>query len=242
MALCLFMLTSCGVRYKFKTEGLTEKDSSYLVTRSGQKIEAAKIVVKTTKVKVDGQEYPTGDLKAIKSKKMYFVVNKGEVYAVEMYGKINLMFQYSYGTSYSPTYTPGTSAYNVFGPGGSHQVLIKNYFLQKRDSTDIVDASHAHYIDYVSDNEHALRIARGSYGWRYANYAAAGVFAVGTLYYGLKLYQVSQNSDAQIGSGSYGLLAAGAAIPVYIATHIIANHKFNRAIRVYNKEALSAAE
>jgi hypothetical protein len=254
VALCLVTLTSCNRKFNFVTKGLPETDSSYLVTTDGKHINASIIEVsRSGKLTVDGQERSLDDLSAIKSKKMYFGVKEGDVYAGEVYGKICLLYKMEMGTSYVGSaantpgygtgYTPGYGTGYGGAPGmsGYQRTVKKVEYLQKRGSTDIDRFNAGTLVDYVSDNEAALSKAKGGRTWQIASYVPAAGFAGGVIWTFVDLLKGSKTDDVTPNLGP-PLLLAGVSLPVYIVTGSVANHKLHKAIKIYNSTPNDAAQ
>ncbi|RKR81120.1 hypothetical protein BDD43_1264 [Mucilaginibacter gracilis] len=228
--------TSCNPKYRFVTHGLREVDSSYVITKKGERINAASVIVKRRTLTVDGKEMSLQGLSAIKSKKMYFVINDDELYFGEIYGKINMIYKIVYGYSYNGGAAYGTggvagSGYGGVSGNGYQRNATRVYYLQKQGSADIDKLNKGVLLDYLSDNDEALHKARGAYAWRYASYGAAAAFATGVVLTGVNLINSKDGSSHPIGTP---LAIAGAALPVYFVTSGIADHKIKKAIYIYN--------
>jgi hypothetical protein len=236
MASFVLLFTSCSSRYKFVTEGLPEKDSSYVVTTSGKRVDATDIVVKPNKLTVDKQIYSLDSLTAIKSKKMYFAVNDGKLHLADMYGKINLLYTLSYGTSYTPGYAGGGGSMGgMSGSHGSYQTTVtKTLYLQKQGSTDVDKAKHSVVISYLSDNEEALAKVRGSYAWTYVGYAGWVTAATGLI---LCFATAAKNANTDSPGKSLGLPLSllGGGFVGFAVSSSISNHKFKKAFKIYNR-------
>jgi len=224
----LFVLSSCTTRYKFTTKGLNETDSSYLVTKEGKHISANDIAVRPSGVKVDNKYYPMGDIVAVKSKKMYFVMDGGTIYLTEIYGKINLLYTLSYN------HTNGTGSFAGAGMGmnggtPSSTTVSKNYYLQKQGSNNVDRLTRATFLEYVGDNEEALSMAKAHYIWNYTTYASFAGFGVGAIL-------LVKSVAADNGSGNYKgpLLLIGGSAVAHVVLGSIANHKLKGAILTYN--------
>ncbi len=231
-AFCLLTLTSCSRKFNFTTKGLTETDSSYLVTTDGKHIDASVIEVRTNnELKVDGQVRSLDDLSAIKSKKMYFGIKDGNVYAGEIYGKICLLYKMEMGPM---TYSQG--GYGGVGNGGTwSQHPSKVEYIQKKGSADIDKLNNATLIDYVSDNDGALSKAKGAKTWQLVSIVPAVGFAGGIVWSFVDLLKLAKTTGETANLGP-PLLLVGVSLPVYIATTVVANHKLHKAIKIYNKQ------
>jgi hypothetical protein len=229
-------LTSCNPKYRFVTKGLREKDSSYVINSKGERINAAEVVVRRKTLTVDGKEMSLGGLSAIKSKKMYFAVSDGKLYFGEVYGKINMLYEVKYDVMYTNNGFAGGNSYAGGGyglHGGSYQTTARKvYYLQKQGSANIDKLNRAVLMDYVADNEDALRTAKASYAWKYGSYIPALGFVTGVVWAATKAVNNKDNS----GSASLGapLALAGISLPLYLISGNLANHKLKKAIYIYN--------
>jgi hypothetical protein len=228
IALCLFVLTSCSSRYRFVTKGLSETDSSYLITKAGKRIDANEIVVKPRKLKVDGQTYPIGDLSVIKSKKMYFVIHDGKLYLTEMYGKINLLYTLSYTTTYSTSnYAAGSGMSGMNNMSTTN--VTKSYYLQKQGSATVDRLTRGTFLDYVSDNPDALAKAKAHYTWQYTTYVSFVAGAASMIYL---VKSVDSNSTFSSLQKPLGALVGSFVLHGVLSS--IADHKLHKAIEIYN--------
>lgn len=215
-------LTSCNPKYRFVTRGLREVDSSYVINKQGKRIDAANIEVRQTTLTVDGKPTSLDGLSAIKSKKMYFVVNDGTLYFGEIYGKINMLYKLVYVS----TYTAGTGA-----GSGYHQSRQKVYYLQKDKSATIDKLNKGVLFDYLADNEDALSKAKGAYAWRYGSYAGLAGFATGVIWTGVNLLNAKDGATPKLGAP---LILAGVSYPTYIVAAAVSSHKLKKSIVIYN--------
>ena len=241
LACCLLILASCSTKFRFVTKGLREQDSSYYITNNGKRVNATNIEVRPRKVTVDKQIISLDSITAIKSKKMYFSVSDGTLYLCQIYGKMNLLYKLIHTTEfvYGTNTVGGFGATGAYGSmGGSYQPRVsKVYYIQKAGSTDIDRLNHANFISYVSDNDEALKKARGAYGWLYGNYVAEAGFTGGIIYTFVALFRTKQNNDGTVTSPSFapGLIAIGLSIPPMIVCSSIYHHKLMKAIKIYNQ-------
>lgn len=226
----LLVLSSCSAKYNFVTKGLPEKESIYIVTTKGQRIDATKLSLKRKVLTVNDSVYPLEKVSAIKDKKMYFAVNEGKLYQGAIYGKINLL--YTVSNFYSgPVYGPASVGYaGSYGYNSAAAIphSTTTYYLQKQGQPDVDYMKHRNFIDYVSDNPDALRKARASYLWNYASYGL-GATAIAGLLYSVKL-----KDSNPAGSSTAGTIA-GIAFPMLFITMSISNAKTRKAIKVYNQ-------
>ncbi|MEO6522602.1 MAG: hypothetical protein ABIN91_13040 [Mucilaginibacter sp.] len=212
-------LTSCNTKYRFVTRGLPDADSSYIVNKRGERIDATKIEVRRNTLTVDGEEMKLDGLTAIKSKKMYFVVNDGRLYFGEIYGKINLLYTISYTHTYGSGSNPGTTT------------TTKRYYLQKQDSEAVDQLTKATFLEYVGDNEKALSLAKAHYIWNYTSYVSFGGFIVGGV-----LLVKALGPDKTFKDYTAPLALAGGTFILHGVLTGISNHKLKKSIEVYNKQ------
>jgi len=246
---CLLILTSCSRKFNFVTKGLPNTDSSYLVTTDGKRIEASAIEIKTNnKLMVDGQAHSLDDLSAIKSKKMYFGVKDNKVYAGESYGKICVLYELVYGSSYQPNTRMASGGYAGNGTPGSYvSSTTKVEYLQKLGSSEIDQLNLGTLIDYVSDNDQALAVANSAKPWKTINtvsfYGFLGSVAYGTVVaiHNGKTAPIDGVQPAQT-SYTVPLLAAGATLVIDLISGSIENHKIRKAIKIYNSTPNTTAQ
>jgi hypothetical protein len=233
-------LASCGTvkSYNFKRGGTLMGDSSYLVTASGVHIDAADIDVKPGSVTVNGKPYPLDDLSAIRSKGMYFGVSDKKIYLGEFYGKINILYQLINVPTYS-NYGPNSGMSNsAFGntmvTGHTTQ---RKYYIQKSGSTNIDRMTVGTVIDYVSDNEEALRVAKGAKNWKTGYLLSWAGLAAGTIYGFKSVFSTQTDASGSIKPVSFaGATAvlipslAGATVSSYMY-----NNRMLKAVEIYNK-------
>lgn len=227
VVLAIVCLTSCkGPKYSFVTKGLSETDSSYVIKKNGQRVNASNIVVRPRELTVDGQKMSTGDLSVIKSKKMYFIVDGDNLYLTEVYGKLKLLYTLSYTYNYSANnYASG----NRGASGMSSTTVNKSYYLQKEGIPGVVKLTRSSFLEYVSDNDDALAKAKAHYIWNYTSLASFSGFVVGTVYL---VSAVTKDN----GSGNYA-----APISILLGSYLlhgvltsVADHKLHKAIAIYN--------
>lgn len=212
-------LTSCNTKYRFVTKGLPETDSSYIVNNEGKRIDADKIEVRQKTLTVDGKETSIDGLLGIKSKRMYFVVNDGKLFMTEIYGKINLLYTVTYTHTYSTGSNPGTTT------------KTKNYYLQKQDVPEVNKLTHATFLEYVGDNENALRLAKSHYIWNYTSYVSFGGFIVGGV-----LLVKALGPDKTASDYAAPLALVGGSFILHGVLTSIADHKLKKSIEVYNAQ------
>lgn len=247
VALCLVALTSCSRKFNFVTKGLPNTDSSYLVTTAGKRIDASVIEVKTNnKLTVDGEPYSLEDLSIIRSKKMYFGVKDGELYLGDTYGKICILYKMMYGSSYQANSRTASGGFSGNGtPGQYNSTVTKVEYLQKRGSTDIDKLNAGTLIDYVSDNEQALALAKGGKIWGIATYVPFAGFAGGAAWTVARLAKYGEADNTQ-GQASLNvgapLLVIGASLTAFWITSSVSYHKIHKAIKIYNSTPNDVAQ
>lgn len=218
---CTFSFCSCSTQTHFVTKGLPEKDSLYIVTNKGARINANAISLKKKVLTVDNTVYPLEGVSQIKVKKMYFSVKDGELYRGQIYGKINLLYTISSGM----TYTSGPVGSPQTGYNSSSSVA---YYLQRQGQPEIDKMKHKTFIEYVQDNPLALQKARASYLWTYFSYTAALSTVAGALYSFSK-------RDTNPSASKTAAIVAGISFPLVLVSMHISNHKTKKAIVVYNR-------
>jgi len=237
MALCLSVFTSCSHKINFVTKGLPNTDSSYLVTTEGKHIDASVIEVKkNNKLFVDGQERSLDNLSAIRSKKMYFGVKDDHLYFGESYGRICVLYELVYGTMYQPNARMASGGFTGNGtPGGYTSTTTKIEYLQKLGSSDIDRLNVNTLIDYVSDNEEAVAIAKSAKTWRtVSNISLIGFIGSGVYGSIVAFKNRGDHSDVNPPSINAALIAMGSTLGVDIIAATIEGHKTRKAIRIYN--------
>jgi len=240
ISLCTVFLASCGTvkSYHFKTDGV-RGDSSYLVTASGRHVDVADIDVKPGKVTVDGKPYPLDSISSIKTKGMYFGVSNRKLLLGESYGRINLLYEListpTYGSPGGPgNNIPGSPMYNSMVTGHTTQ---KKYYIQKSGSTNIDRMTVGTVIDYVSDNEEALQVAKGARNWKRGYLLSFTGIVAGSIYAFNNVF--SSGIDANGHTKSVSFAAPIAILIPSIAGATLSSYKYNtqmlKAIEIYNR-------
>lgn len=206
--LCLFLLSSCSPH--LVTQGIKDKTSNYVITRSGQQIDQA-VSVNNHRASESLTSYPLADLSAIKQGPAYYGVKNGLLYDGVYYGKLMLLRRIE-GGSYdmnthitSPRYT---------------------YYLQKQGQAEIVQLTNKSLIDNVQDNPLALRKAKAA-----RIYTDVAIISAATFVVGMACLFLPYSSPVRQPAGTVGLLS----MPVFLISLPIASHKKYKAIRVYNR-------
>ncbi|WP_139113152.1 hypothetical protein [Mucilaginibacter sp. PPCGB 2223] len=214
-------------------------DSSYLITTSGKRIDAATIDVKPGQLTVDGKPYPLNDVSSIRSKKMYFGVSNGMLYQGESVGRINVLYDVMEVPTYTPTYgTPG------YGYGATSSALptghttTRKYYIQKRGSSRIDKMTVGIVADYVADNPEALAIAKGAKRWKAGYLASFGGIGVGAVAAFASIFG-SGGTDASGRVKEPSIVGPGIVCTVSLVaaevSYVTYNVRMIKAIEVYNR-------
>jgi len=209
LLLCLFLFASCSTH--LVTRGIKDKTSNYIVTTSGQHINASSVNIQKDAVSTDTATYPLTSVSAIKIGQAYYGVKNGTFYDGVYYGRLMLLRRYG-GYSYD------------MNTHSSHPVY--NYYLQKEGQSEIVDLTGKNLVESVRDNPLALRKAKAA-----RIYANISLVSAATAITGLSCVFLPYSSPIRKTAVTVGLFS----MPTFLITLPIASHKRYKTIIVYNR-------
>lgn len=207
--LFLFLFASCTPH--LITQGITDKTSNYIVTTSGQQINAPSVRLSSAAVSTDTASYSLQNVSAIKVGQAYYGVQNGLVYDGVYYGKLMLLRRYA-GIEYDMSNHTSHAVYS--------------YYLQKQGQSSIVLLTGSTLIDNVRDNPLALRKAKAA-----RLFGTINTVSLITTFAGLGCVFLHDSNPIKKPAVTIGLFS----MPTFLITLPITAHKRYKAIRVYNR-------
>jgi len=209
LLLCLFLFASCSPH--LVTRGIKDKTSNYIVTTSGQQINAPSVGITGNAVSLDTAVYQLKNISAIKQGQAYYGVQNGLFYEGVYYGKLMLLRRAT-GTEYDMSNHTSHTVYS--------------YFLQKQGQSDIVLLTNRSLIDRVQDNALALRKAKAARIFANVNFVS-----LLTTLSGLGCVFLPYSNPIRKPAVTIGLFS----MPTFLITLPIAALKRYKTVLVYNR-------